>query len=196
MIVLGDVHIGSRYSKIGQLRKCLESIYAEKVAIVGDVFDDEYRPVGREEAARLIKKAMKILQIRPRQLYISFSSSSHDPQLSVPLVEKIDGVEVTAYNGHIHIDRVVITHGDSVVKNGVLAYLIEFASRGRLGRALRKRLMVSDDMWLVYGHSHVPYVDLERKILNPGGWKIYGFRKFMGNVYELPSAKPLCQPYL
>ncbi|MFN3804227.1 MAG: phosphohydrolase [Pyrobaculum sp.] len=196
MIIFGDVHIGSRYSRIDQLRKCLKSIHMEEVAIVGDIFDDEYRAVSRDEAARLVKKAMEILQIRPKHLYISFSSSSHDPQLSMPLVEKIDGVEVVAYNGHIYTEKAVITHGDSVVKNGVLAGLIEMADRGRLGRALRKRLMVNDGMWLAYGHSHVPYIDLQRKILNPGGWKIYGFRKFKGDVYELPSAKPLCQPHL
>ncbi len=196
MIIFGDVHIGSRYSRVGELRKCLKSISADEVAIVGDVFDNQYKTVNSEEAARLVKKAMDVLQIRPRRLYISFSSSSHDPQLSTPLVGKIDGVEVSANNSSIHLDGLVITHGDVVVKNGVLAGFIELFKRGKLGRVLKKKLSVDREVWLAYGHTHLPYVDMEEKILNPGGWKIYGFRRVRGNVYELPSAKPLCEPNL
>jgi len=163
--------------------------------ITGDLFDDQHREVSRDEAVHLIRKAMEILQIRPNRLYIAFSRSSHDPQLPGPLVERISGAEVVAYNGEIFIDgtlKLLVTHGDGFVKNGVVAYLIDLANRGQIGRFLRRRLGLKDDVWLVYGHSHVPHVDWARKILNPGSWKIYGIRRLRGNVYQLPSAKPLC----
>ncbi|ACB40527.1 phosphohydrolase [Pyrobaculum neutrophilum] len=199
MIVFGDVHIGSPHAKIQELRRCLKALNTDEVAITGDLFDDQHRLVGYDDAARLIKKAMEILQIKPRRLYISFSSSSHDPQLPGPLVARIDGVEVYADNGNVLIEDVVkaaLTHGDAAVKNGFAAYLIDLARRGQVGRWLRKKLALEDGVWLIYGHSHVPYLNAEEKILNPGSWKIYGVRRLRGNVYQLPSPKPLCQPDL
>jgi len=194
VIVFGDVHLGSPHSRVEELKKCLASLGPERAVITGDLFEDQYKPVGREEAIRLIAKAMDVLGLRPAQLYIAFSSSSHDPQLPGPLWENINGVEVYAFNGDIFIEdvEVVVTHGDSVIKSGVLAYLVERVDRGRIGRVLRRRLGLRDEMWIAYGHSHVPHVDLSQRILNPGPWKIYGFRRIRGGVYELPSAKRLC----
>ena len=58
MIVFGDVHLGSPHSRVEELKKCLASLGPERVAITGDLFEDQYRLVGREEAIRLIAKAM------------------------------------------------------------------------------------------------------------------------------------------
>jgi len=195
VFVLGDVHIGSRRSKMQELRSCLKKLSPDEVAVAGDLFDDQHREVSRDEAVRLIRKAMEILQIQPQRLYIAFSRSSHDPQLPGPLTERIGGTEVVAYNGEIFIDgalKAVVTHGDGLIKNGVVAYFVDLAKRGQIGRWLRKRLALGDDVWLIYGHSHVPHVDAALKILNPGAWKIYGVRRIRGNVYRLPSAEPLC----
>jgi hypothetical protein len=100
-----------------------------------------------------------------------------------------------AYNGEILIDgalKAVATHGDRLIRSGVVAYFVDLARRGQIGRWLRRRLALGDDVWLIYGHSHVPHVDVALKILNPGPWKIYGVRRIRGNVYQLPSAEPLC----
>lgn len=195
MFVFSDVHIGSPRSKVQELRSCLKKLSPDEVVIAGDLFDDQHREVSRDEAVRLIKKAMEILQIQPRRLYIAFSSSSHDPQLPGPLTERINRTEVVAYNGEIFIDgaiKAVVTHGDKLIKNGVVAYFVDLARRGQIGRWLRRRLELGDNVWLIYGHSHVPHVDVALKILNPGAWKIYGVRRIRGNVYRLPSAEPLC----
>ncbi|AAL64708.1 phosphohydrolase [Pyrobaculum aerophilum] len=197
MIIFGDVHIGSRHAKIQHLKQCLREINPEEVAITGDLFDDQHRRVSRDEALRLIRKAIEILGIRPKALYIALSSSSHDPLLPGPLTAKIDGIEVVAHNGEVIInDKVLLSHGDKVVKNGFVAYLMDLTNRGRVGKMLKRKLKLEGNIWLAYGHSHVPYVNPEERILNPGGWKIYGVRRIGGNVYQLPSAKPLCEPHL
>jgi predicted phosphodiesterase len=148
VFVFGDVHIGSRHSRLQELRSCLKRLSPDEVVVTGDLFDDQYRRVSRDEALRLIKKAMEILQIQPQRLYI------------------------------------------------VAAYLIDLIKRGQIGVWLRRRLALGNDVWLLYGHSHVPHVDERLKILNPGPWKVYGVRRIRGDVYQLPSAKPLCQPDL
>lgn len=119
MFVFSDVHIGSPRSKVQELRSCLKKLSPDEVVIAGDLFDDQHREVSRDEAVRLIKKAMEILQIQPQRLYIAFSSSSHDPQLPGPLTEMINRTEVVAYNGEIFIDgaiKAVVTHGDKLIK--------------------------------------------------------------------------------
>ncbi len=73
MFVFGDVHIGSRHSRLQELRSCLKWLSPDEVVVTGDLFDDQYRRVSRDEALRLIKKAMEILQIQPQRLYIAFS---------------------------------------------------------------------------------------------------------------------------
>lgn len=199
MIIFGDVHIGSRHTRLRELRTCLEALEPEVVVITGDLFDDQYRQVSLDEATKLFKKALDILSIRPREVYISLSASSHDPQLPGPLSVKVEGVEVVAYNGPLYIEgevKVVATHGDQVIHSGVLAYFVDLLDRGKIGRVLKQRLGLDREVWLVYGHSHVPHVDPVKRILNPGSWKIYSFRRLKGGVYALPSAKPLCKPDL
>ena len=196
MLIFGDVHIGSRHARLQELRTCLKGLSDDEVVITGDLYDDQHRVVGREEAAALIKKAMDLLQIRPKRLYIAFSSSSHDPLLVQPLIEKIEGVEVFAYNGELLVEtekvRLLATHGDKAVRSGVAAYFLDLVKKGAVGRALRRKLKVGGDVWLAYGHSHVPFLSVEEKIVNPGAWKVYGIRRIRGTVYELPSSKPLC----
>ncbi|MEM0468949.1 MAG: metallophosphoesterase [Pyrobaculum sp.] len=199
MIVISDVHIGSRHSRVQDLRKCLKTLEPDVVVIAGDLFDDQFRKVSVDEATRLFKKAIEILSIKPRELYISLSSSSHDPQLPGPFSAKIENIEVVAYNGPLVIEnkvKAVVTHGDQIVQSGVLAYFIDLVNRGRVGRLIKKRLGLGRDTWLIYGHSHVPYVDSVWRILNPGSWKIYGFRRLRGGVFTLPPAEPLCEPDL
>lgn len=193
MIAFSDVHIGSRYSKIRELRECLKTLNHDNVIVAGDLFDDQHRKVSRDEALRLIRKAMEILGIRPRRLYISFSSHSHDPILPGPIAENVDGVEIVAHNGELIIEnRFAVVHGDVVIRNGVMAYAVDIIEGGRVGRMIKKKLHLSRDLWLVYGHSHVPYIGLNDRIVNPGAWKLYGFRRIRGTVVELPAAKPLC----
>lgn len=198
VLVFSDVHLGSPRSRIRELRRCLKGIDAEVVAVAGDLFDDEHRPVGRDEARALFRRALAALGIKPRMLIVSLSSSSHDPQIAGSFTDKIDGVEVMACNCPISFEyggvKFVITHGDLALGDGFLAYLVDLIRPGQIGRLLRRRLGVQQNEWLIYGHSHVPYLSGEERILNPGAWKIYGIRRLLGAVYEMPSAKLICKP--
>jgi predicted phosphodiesterase len=195
VVVFGDVHIGSRHSRLGELRRCLKSASPEEVLITGDLFERQYRRVGRDEAARLIRKALELLQIEPLRVYIALSRTSHDPQLPGPLAIRVGRAEVVARNGEVFVEgpvKIVASHGDRAVRSGVLAYLADLVKRGHVGRVLRGMLGVPGDAWVAYGHSHVPFADAGERMLNPGAWKIYGIRRARGRVYRLPSAKPLC----
>ncbi|MCC6020653.1 MAG: metallophosphoesterase [Thermoproteaceae archaeon] len=195
VVVFGDIHIGSRHSRLGELRRCLKSASPEEVVMTGDLFENQHRRVGHDEAVRLIRKALELLQLEPLRVFIALSRASHDPQLPGPLVARVGRSEVVAHNGEVFVDgavKIVASHGDGVIKSGVVAYLADIVRRGHVGRVLRSRLGVPRDVWVVYGHSHVPFIDAGERILNPGAWKVYGIRRVRGSVYRLPSAKPLC----
>lgn len=197
MLVLSDIHIGSPRSRIGELRKCLAGVETDVLAIAGDLFDDEHRRVGKEEAIGLFRRLLKALDVKPKLLIASLSSSSHDPLLG-HFADVIDGVEILACNCPINFtykgERIVIAHGDIAVSDGFLAYLIDRLKPGTIGRLVRRKLKLPGDTWLIYGHSHVPYLDTRERLLNPGAWKIYGVRRIRGAIYEMPSAKPFCEP--
>lgn len=197
MLVLSDIHIGSPRSRIDELRRCLAGVEADVLAIAGDLFDDEHRRVGKEEAASLFKRLLKVLGARPKLLIASLSSSSHDPLLG-HFAEVVEGVEVLACNCPISFtyrgEKIVIAHGDVAIGDGFLAYLLDRLKPGAVGRLARRKLGLPSDTWLIYGHSHVPYLDTRERLLNPGAWKVYGVRRIRGMVYEMPSAKPFCEP--
>jgi hypothetical protein len=197
MLVLSDIHIGSRSSLIGELRRCLSGVQTDVLAIAGDLFEDEHRRVERKEAAQLFRRLLAVLPVRPKILLASLSSSSHDPLVG-HYVDTLDGVEVLACNCPISLtyrgERMVITHGDMAIGDGFLAYVIDRIRPGTVGRLAKKKLGLPRDVWLIYGHSHVPYLNVDERILNPGSWKVYGIRRARGAVYEMPSAKPLCEP--
>ncbi|MGC8582902.1 MAG: metallophosphoesterase family protein [Thermoproteus sp.] len=199
MLVLSDIHIGSRSSLIGELRRCLSGVQVDVLAIAGDLFEDEHRRVGRDEATRLFRRLLAVLSVRPKMLVASLSSSSHDPIVG-HYADTIDGVEVFACNCPISLnyggERMVITHGDIAVGDGIIAYIIDRIRPGTVGRWAKRKLGLPKDVWLIYGHSHVPYLNTDERILNPGSWKIYGIRRAKGAVYEMPSAKPFCEPDL
>lgn len=182
-LVVSDVHLGSPYTDIDGLRGCLRSLVPGILIIAGDLFDDEHRYVDREGFELLVARLLRALGIRPRVLIASLSSSSHDPLVG-SYIGVVDGVEVKACNCPIWISggiNAVVLHGDMVVRNGVLAYALELAVPGIIGRSARKRLDAGR-AWVVYGHSHVPLLDNRRMLLNPGPWKIYGVRRKRGFV--------------
>lgn len=195
--VISDIHIGSPRSRIKELRQCLQRNNIDVLVIAGDIYEKEYRKVEREEAYRLFERLLNVLGSKPKLVIISLSSSSHDPQIG-HFVGDVDGVEVDACNCPISFnymgEEYVVVHGDVAVRNGVLAYVIDSLRPGAVGRILRRKLKLRAKTWLIYGHSHVPYLSLEERILNPGSWKAYGVRRILGALYEMPSARPICKP--
>jgi len=191
LYVASDLHIGSPRSLAHLFRRC--PVDGSTLVVAGDVFEDEHRVVGFDEFAKLVKRFLVVIGVKPREVFMALSSSSHDPILPRPFTSVIDGVRVFACNCAVRVGSVVAVHGDSVIRNGALAYLVERFRRGLIGEVLRRRLGLSGE-WLVYGHTHIPLVDRGRRLVNPGPWKVYGFRRLLGGVVELPSAETVCGP--
>ncbi len=181
--VIADVHLGSPRSNIAELRRCLKSLSPNILIVAGDLFDDEHRHVDLKEFELLMSRFLRSLGVSPRMLIASLSSSSHDPLVG-SYMGTVGTTEVRACNCPVRVTgdvRAVVLHGDLVIRNGVLAYMMESVAPGTIGRRARKRLDVGD-AWVVYGHSHVPLLDLRLALLNPGPWKVYGIRRKRGFV--------------
>ncbi len=180
---ISDVHLGSPSSNIAVLRDCLKSLSPRVLIVAGDLFDDEHRPVDVDEFALLMSRFISALGVSPRVLIASLSSSSHDPLVG-SYMGTIGTAEVRACNCPVLISggiNALVLHGDLVVRNGVMAYVLESVAPGTMGRRARRRLGVGD-AWVVYGHSHVPLLNPRLALLNPGPWKVYGVRRKRGFV--------------
>ncbi len=146
------------------------------VAILGDLFDDLHVRVG---PAMLVSEMARLgfNKYSPKYILYTPSSSSHDPILGE--------AELNLGGTTIHVARVInielggenvcLTHGDVAIPNGAIAYFVNKAA-AVLGKSLfleeqtRKKLCVKNG-WFFMGHTHIPGLDHERKLGNPGSWR-------------------------
>jgi len=185
LVAVSDLHIGSRRNApleyIGRLAR-LEN--ADSLAVLGDLFDDLHRTLDLDELERWLGLAARVLELpRGLEVYCTLSKSSHDPILSEDVVElEVGGAKFVLTHRPMRalVGGLVcyMIHGDAIVSNGVLAYALEIAGEiagveCMLERAARRSLGVGEEDWLFMGHTHRPVLDSERKIANPGSWKIY-----------------------
>lgn len=184
LVAVSDLHIGSRSAPLRSIGRLARLENADSLAILGDLFDDLHRELELDELERWLELAARLLELpRGLEVYCTLSKSSHDPVLGDDVTElEVGGIEfVLTYRPiRASIGGLVcyMIHGDAVVSNGALAYAMEVAGEMAgieclLERAARKSLSVGEDDWLFMGHTHRPALDRERKIANPGSWKIH-----------------------
>lgn len=195
VFVLSDVHLGSPWTKLADLTRCLEEVKPKYLIIAGDLFEKEHREVDEATFALLMRAFLNSLRLKPRTLVASLGRYNHDPILPRPLRLVLDGVEIYAGNHPVRlhwISDIVVVHGDFLIPNGSLAHLIGRVTPTSLERAIRRALSLNAEDLLVSGHTHVPVV--KEKYVNPGSWKAYGIRRTPGLVVELsPKPKPVCR---
>ncbi|ABL77537.1 metallophosphoesterase family protein [Thermofilum pendens] len=166
---------------------------AECLFVAGDLFDNFHFKASRR---LLIEEFSKIIDVErlPAVFAASLSSSSHDPLLDSPLEEIIDGKRLLFSNGAVEVQvggrQFIVIHGDRLVGSGVLAFLLNFVAE-RLGRKLyleeaHRRVLGLGDEWLVMGHTHIPGIDREKRLVNLGSWKT----SWKGGLPYWRKAKP------
>ncbi len=195
ILFVSDLHIpkslktGKKYCVIGEY---MEKNNIRLLFILGDLFDDFHVEVSSNQLKVKLREIIKILKLPPHTfVYITFSSSSHDPKIKREGAKVKQGsVEIIATNNPIRLiadnREFYLLHGDLGVKNGALAYLLNKAACF-LGypyfveRSLKKSLRLKEKSWLIMGHTHAPFIDDNFKLANTGSWKHY-WRSSSDNV--------------
>jgi len=180
-IAVSDVHVGASEGArvIGAISR---SLNADHIVVAGDLIDRPMTPSSLSELVEALRWVFSELGFRGTLIYV-LSRSFHDIRLEGgrPLELRIDGSRAVIVPGATSIkldncvERVVVTHGDYVSRNGTLAMLLDLIGVKLFGApvtglALRRFLKLKSYDWLVYGHSHVAYIDRARRIVNTGTW--------------------------
>jgi len=181
LIAVSDVHVGASEG-IRVIGAISRSLNADHIVVAGDLIDKPLTPSSLPELVEVLKRVFSELGFRGTLIYV-LSRSFHDIRLEGgrPLELRIDGSRAVIVPGAASIklencaERIVVTHGDYVSRNGTLAMLLDLIGVKLFGApvtglALRRFLKLKSYDWLVYGHSHVAYVDRARRIVNTGTW--------------------------
>ncbi len=101
----------------------------------------------------------------------------HDPRIGYGEVKYfIDGVNVRVVRGGV-VKLVIggrtfwFLHGDYVVKNGLIASLMNKLFSGSYDKLVRFAVRAGGEGdWVVIGHTHVPSINTELRVANTGSW--------------------------
>jgi predicted phosphodiesterase len=146
--------------------------------VVGDLFDSP------EDAVNIVGDGSDSpiadilgLQGLPINAYFIQGSPPHDPSAEegplnlAPLIRLgpcalLDFKQMT----------VVVYHGHDLSWKGAIGHGWDrFISPLSLERAWKRLAGVPDSDWVIFGHTHIPGIDVKHRVANCGGWQPIGF---------------------
>jgi predicted phosphodiesterase len=172
-LFISDLHLSN-------LLKIQADIDVDNLVIVGDLFNTppDFFALGNKEAAfRQVLKKILYKGAAPNVYYV-LSEYRHDPRIenwqgNIGLIN----FNVIGEKGHFLIDgkEVIAIHGDSFNKTGFVPCGISYLARffGNSAQLPLEKLWknlngISDETWLIMGHSHVSGIDYQSRVANAG----------------------------
>jgi len=181
IVIVSDIHIGSKNSYYFIFKKFLRRIDYDVVIVAGD-FIDKRIEFGKN-AIDYLKTAIKALDIKRGKIIYIVSTASHDIDRYFENIMSlsIDGVEVYIASGVVEViigkcrNRVYISHGEYISRDGVTAYILDkifnkLFKRSITALLMRRALGVDEYQWVFTGHSHILSIDTLYRIANTGSW--------------------------
>ena len=175
-LFISDLHLRANqpFQYSAAIRRVLQERQASNLVIVGDLFDspkDGDAIAGRRPGS--IAEILGVTGLRIKGFFIE-GSPPHDPSAKeivgldiFPLVQlgrcamlALDRVSVIAYHGHDLSWKGMFGHGWD-----------RFISPLSLERAWKRFAQVPASDWVVFGHTHIPGIDVKHRVANCGGWQ-------------------------
>ena len=145
---------------------------------MGDLFDS---PKDAQEIATNTQNPLaRILGFDglPVKVFFVYGSPPHDPSplertifadtplttLGTCAVLDFGRTQIVAYHGHDMSEKGAIGHGWD-----------RFVSKLSLERAWKRVAGVAESDWVIFGHTHLPGIDIKHRVANCGGWQPKGF---------------------
>jgi predicted phosphodiesterase len=188
-LFISDLHLRANtpFPFTGQLRACVERENIENLVINGDLFDSP------EDAEKILRTGDKLdflgLREVPLKSYWILGSPRHDPHdpttTSLNVLGKCaifiyDGLSVVAYHGH-----------DLSMKGGIAHAINRFISPLIVEKMWKRLARVDVDTWVIFGHTHIPGLDLKSRIANCGAWATYRLVRPTGTGIILNANVPM-----
>jgi len=171
---ISDLHLSADnpFPYTQNLHSVLRQHQVSNLVVVGDLFDS---PEDAEilEADRTVS-IPTILGINdlPIALFFVHGSPGHDPpsdqHLSAFQFRLLGNCSIISFDGF----KVVAYHGHDLSRKGMFGHGWDrFISRLSLERLWKRFAGVPKEDWVVFGHLHIPGVDIKRRVANCGGWQ-------------------------
>jgi len=169
-LFISDLHLRANtpFPFTEQLRACVERENIENLVIDGDLFDSP------EDAEKILRRAdnLDFLGLRevPLKSYWILGSPRHDPRnpttslnvLGKCAIFTYDGLSVVAYHGH-----------DLSLKGSIAHGMNKFISPLIVEKMWKRFARVDANTWVIFGHTHIPGLDMKSRIGNCGAWATY-----------------------
>ena len=178
-LFISDLHLradsGFGYSQ--SLRNFLLERRISNLIILGDMFNS---PLDAKKMLSAGPSSIaNILGINglPVKSFFVEGSPPHDPskeELDV-LAAVLIPLGVCAILSFNHL-TIIAYHGHDMSRKGAIGHGWDrFISRLSLERAWKHVAGVPESDWVIFGHTHIPGVDVKHKVANCGGWQSIGF---------------------
>ena len=175
-LFISDLHLraGGSFRFAKDLRNFAETMKVSNLVIVGDLFDS------RKDARRILGNGsfqafleMLGLYGLPINIFWVTGSPVHDPVGIAASHLQVEGVKILDQCALLRLDRseVIAYHGHDLSNIGAIGHAWDrFVMRLGLEKLWRQVAKADERAWVVFGHTHIPGLDVERRIANCGGW--------------------------
>jgi predicted phosphodiesterase len=176
-LFISDLHLRSNqlFNYAEDLRDLVETNNVSNLVINGDLFDspeDGQEILGTSRSERSILDSLG-LEGSSANVFWVVGSPPHEP---VDLAnEEKDPGGITALGECAIITcgslEVMAYHGHDMSNRGGYGHLWDrFVSRMSLEKAWKRFANVDKEVWVVFGHTHIPGIDARSRVANCGGW--------------------------
>ena len=182
ILFISDLHLKSDqpFEYAGELRNFIENKNVSNLIINGDLFDS---PKDAQEIFHISQPNVSLLDVLGLEglsldMYWVTGSPHHDPSNLTKSEIEVEGFEALGRCAFIHcgLCEVMAYHGHDMSLIGAFGHAWDrFASRLSLERLWKRLAKIDKNVWVVFGHTHIPGLDETNRVANCGGWQTKPF---------------------
>ena len=178
IITVSDLHLESNARDLTCIGNYIRGLHHGNTYLVinGDLFDKAHKQELNQSHIHELLDRLGLAGIDGlREVIYITAIYDHDPRTHRgETTYSINGIKVRVIHGItkfiIGSNTIWFLHGDYVVRNGLIASLMNKLLGGLYDRLVRSVIGAREGDWVVIGHTHVPGINNELRIANTGSW--------------------------
>jgi len=177
-LFISDLHLKADrpFDHATDLHDFIETNNVSNLVINGDLFDSPEAAQQTLRGGQAGSGVFKILGLEGLLVNLLWviGSPHHDPANYSTSITGSGGLHVLGRCALIDFDRfqVLAYHGHDMSLVGAFGHAWDrFVSRLSLERLWRRLAKVDWMIWVIFGHTHIPGVDVVSRVANCGGWQ-------------------------
>lgn len=176
-LFISDLHLKAHrpFQYSDSIRRVLQERNVSNLIVVGDLFDspEDGRIIARECAGATIADILGVRDSPVKAFFVE-GSPPHDP--SSKETATLNALPLQQLGRCAILDfkkmTVVAYHGHDLSWKGAIGHAWDrFVSPLSLERAWKRLAGVPHSNWVVFGHTHIPGIDVQHRVANCGGWQ-------------------------